>query len=172
MKRGSPPTPTKILELRGSWRSKIRDGEAQPLVGRPDEPASLSLDAKAIWDAVLDVLQAMGLLTVADGAQLERYCIYFVRWRQCEKNIAAQGMMTPIRARDPKRYIHMPADGSDPIVGWEKHPQLRESRSLDKALKEIEMQFGLTPSARARLAGVAPATEADPMEKFFATSNN
>ncbi len=60
--RGPAPTPTKILEARGSWRAKARAGELTFPVERPECPAWLSTEARAEWDRVVERLEGAGVL--------------------------------------------------------------------------------------------------------------
>jgi len=97
----------------------------------------------------------MGVLAKNDWPQLERYCVYLERWRRCEKQIAKEGM----------DYA------TEDLV--KEHALLRESHRLDKALKQIEANFGLTPSARTRLT-VVPGPAAEPAggkSRFFKASS-
>jgi P27 family predicted phage terminase small subunit len=125
------------------------------------------------------MLDNMGVLTTVDGGQLERYVVYYLRWRQCEAFIAQMGMTYAIKSDDPTYFIAKPpkADGTAPpgatppaVIGFAEYPQVKESHRLDAALKQIEAQFGLTPSARTRLQAAPPATEPNPQGKsrFFA----
>jgi hypothetical protein len=41
-KRGPPPTPTPILQLRGSWRGKLNRDEPQPEPVAPEKPSWLT----------------------------------------------------------------------------------------------------------------------------------
>lgn len=84
------------------------------------------------------------MLTAVDGGQLERYAVYFARWRQCEAEIAQLTLA----------YV-------------DAAPQFRESLRLDKALKQIEMCYGLTPAARARLKVEGERSPDDPMEEML-----
>lgn len=165
--RGPAPTPTKILEMRGSWRAKINSGEPQPEPGPPRTPRRLNTAAKRIWRELTRQLDDIGLVTKLDGYQLERYCTMFVRWRECEDFIGKNGVTYTLRAEDSTRYIGRLPNGGDFIAGFAEYPQVKESHRLDKALKQIEAQFGLTPAARARLTVTAPEQEDDKTERFF-----
>src|SRR5262245_889783 len=72
--RGPPPTPTAILNLRGSWRGKQRMGEVQFESGAPTCPAWLSKEAKAEWRRAVRLLASVGLLQKVDRALLACYC--------------------------------------------------------------------------------------------------
>lgn len=160
-KRGPPPTPTAILKLRGSWRAKVRKNEPQPESGRPPTPDGLGESASKVWTALLDMLEPMGVLAVCDGGQLERYCRYFVRWRAVENEIA---------------LVESTGGAAWKVLGKEElRPVLQalwaESHKLDGALKQVEREFHLTPSARARVGLMNALGEAakvdNSKERFF-----
>ena len=139
-KRGPPRTPTSVLKLRGSWRGNARGDEPEPAHDRPDCPEWLSAEERAAWDRVDELLESMRVLTVADGAQLERYCRCLVRWRQCERIIGKF-------AGDDLLIGGLTNDGMRPVIrnAWS------ESHRLACELRRIEGQFGLTAAARACL---------------------
>ncbi len=146
-KRGPPRTPTSVLKFRGSWRGNARGDEPEPKRDRPECPDWLTGEERAAWDRVVVLLESMHVLTVADGAQLERYCRYLVRWRQCERII---GKFTG----DDLLIGGLTNDGMRPVIrnAWS------ESHRLACELRRIEAQFGLTPAARASL-NVIPSPE-------------
>ncbi|MFN0055977.1 MAG: P27 family phage terminase small subunit [Planctomycetales bacterium] len=166
-RRGPPPTPTPVLKLRGSWRAKAREkegAEPTPDRGLPIEPAHLSEDEQKVWAELCDMLDRMQLLFVADGWQIERYAVFFTRWRRVESVIRRFGgtdtLMASAFSRDESRMILKSA--------------MAESRSLDAQMKQIENSFGLNPSARTRIRlmdrlGDAAAKEASGQSKkrFF-----
>jgi len=169
--RGPAPTPTAILAMRGSWRAKIRPGEPQPPKGTPKCPAHLTPAQKTIWRRLVNMLKLMNILTKVDGTQLERYCVYYCRWRECEEFIAKNGISYPIKSDEPTYYVVRMPGSKTAVIGFVEHPQLRESHRLDVALKHIEMQFGLTPAARARLVA-QPTSETDlKKQRFFSQSS-
>jgi len=168
--RGPAPTPTTILELRGSWRAQTRAGEPKPPRGKPPCPKQFTKEQRQVWRRLCTILDNMNLLTQADGHQLERYCIYYCRWRDCEAFIAKNGISYPIKSDDPSYYVVRIPNTSTAVVGFAEHPQLRESHRLDAALKQIEAQFGLTPAARTRLT-VDPSMVKDPFDRFVRDRN-
>lgn len=161
--RGQPPTPTAILKLRGSRLAKDREKQNEPTPERgiPARPANVQDEARKLWVKITKLLDNMGVLTKIDGGQLERYSIYFVQWRQMQ------------------RVIEKFSSTDMVLVGALKSDELRsvirnawaESHRLDGALKQIEMQFGLTPAARARLSclvnGNSDAADKDDRETMF-----
>ncbi len=103
-----------------------------------------------IWKRLVGQLDAMGVLSVADGWQIERYAVMFLQWRTCVDFIAKMGMTYPVKSDDPSYYMVRPAEGPA-VIGFAEYPQVKMMLRLDLALKQIESNFGLTPSARSRL---------------------
>jgi len=149
--RGPAPIPTEILDNRGSWRAKTRRGEPKPQRGKPKCPKYFTKDQKKVWRNLCELLDAMMLLTHADAHQLERYVVYFCRWRACEEFIARNGISYPMKSDDPTYYAVRLPNSNTAVIGFVEHPQLKESHRLDAALRHIEANFGLTPSSRSRL---------------------
>lgn len=141
--RGPTPTPTAILKLRQSQHAKGRSGEPTAPEGRPDKPRSFSGktgEHRRLWSKLIRLLESMpGVLSTVDGGQLERYCRFFVRWRKVE--------LTLEKYTDQGPDLVLLNDKLGPVFS----KLSRESLRLDAALKQIEREFGLTPSARARL---------------------
>lgn len=87
--RGPKPTPTAILENRGSWLAKTRKGEPVAEQVKPSNPVWLdNEDAKAKFEELASSLSALGVLQSTDADTLARYCfwhgkfIYLVRTGQ------------------------------------------------------------------------------------------
>lgn len=168
--RGPAPTPTAILEARGSWRAAGRTGEPQPPRGKPPCPRFLTKPQRKVYHDLCRLLDQMGLLTVADGQQLLRYAVYVCRWWECEAFIAKNGVTYAIKSDDPNYYMARLPNGTA-VLGLQEFPHVKESHRLDKALKQIEASFGLTPSARTRLHVPQAANPADDRKaRFFAPS--
>lgn len=158
--RGPAPKPTDILKIRGSRRVAQRRGEPQAESGAPKKPATLKGDAAKVWAQVCKILAAMGILTTADGHQLERYARLYVSWQR------AQAVLDSFETPEAMAEA-WGSDKSRPIIRNATATSLR----LDTALKQIEASFGMTPSARARIGclmnGGNPQS-ADPREnKYF-----
>ena len=145
-KRGPKPTPTAVLKLRGSTlvTKRRQTSEAQGPSGTPDRPDWLNDVAKATWDDLVPILEGMGVLTRADGNALARYCRLWSRWRKAEAFIDEKGDMFPLRGDDGK------------VKCFQQWPQVAIAHKLAQQLTRLEQEFGLTPSARARIQ-LAPA---------------
>ena len=140
-RRGPPATPTSVLKLRGSTLvTKEREArEVKGPSGTPTCPRWLDDDAKAAWKHVVPILEGMGVLTRADGNALSRYCRLWSRWRKAESFIDEHGECYPLKDEEGKiKYV----------APW---PQVSIANKLAQQLTRLEQEFGLTPSARARL---------------------
>jgi P27 family predicted phage terminase small subunit len=155
-KRGPPKTPTKILHLRGSWRSKIRGGEPIPDKFLPDCPAYLRPLAKEAWAILAQQLDNMGVLGATDVNALARYCQTWAKWRECEDFLAQHGPTMPVR------------DEAGKLVELKAWPQATLSLKLGDTLARLENQFGLTPAARAQLGKTPDQPGTDGKANYFA----
>lgn len=158
-KRGPKPTPTAVLKLRGSTLvSKRREAtEVAGPAGTPDCPDWLDDDAKSAWDQVVPLLEGMGVLTRIDGNALARYCRTWSRWRKAEAFIQEKGEMYPLRDDDGK------------VKYFQQWPQVAIANKLAIQLTRLEQEFGMTPSARARLqaAPLDAGMTANAKSRFF-----
>lgn len=163
-RRGPAPTPTKILQLRGSWRGSVNPAEPRPPVERPTAPAWIPADARAAFDVLAAQLAEMGIVGAVDGNALARYCVLWLRWRRAEEFLAVHGDTYVVRGRPA-------ADGKPGVpVGFKTYPQAQHALVLAHELLRLEREFGLTPSARARLVlDVVAGDEApaDAASEFF-----
>lgn len=157
MNEGRPPKPLPLINLHGTFRADRHAGRLEsPAVPAdvPDVPPDLTEDAETVWLHLCANLQVMGVLSKVDANAIERYAKLFARWRQCEKHIQEHGLglMTP--------------------KGFAEFPELKESHRINEALRKLETQFGLTPSARMRLIPQGPGKkQEDPDAKFFGSAN-
>jgi len=88
--RGRKTLPDNVRELRGNPGKRPRNHDApQPLAGRPELPARLrrSKNAVEMWEILLPQLEAMGVVTQADGPALALACDVYAKW--CRKGTAA-----------------------------------------------------------------------------------
>ncbi len=165
--RGPKPTPTKILQMRGSWRATQRQAEPTVEAKIPPRPAWLTTpEEKKIWRALTTRLHAAGLLSEVDQHALGRYVQLFLQWRKMQQFVAEYGEVYPIMAPDRAKP-----------VGFDIFPQAKLALTLADRLLRLEQHFGMTPSARAALglmlaqAGKRPSAEGPPSkERFFDTA--
>lgn len=118
-------------------------------------PTGLPRKVRTVWRNTLDVLEAMDLLSLADGAIVERYARLLVLWREAMTKVERDG----------------------PTIEWEtqrgttrvsKHPALEVVERFSNELRQLEDRLGLSPSARTRLGrdgaegGTTEANAEDP----------
>jgi P27 family predicted phage terminase small subunit len=150
--RGPRPTPTKILQVRGSWRANGRASEPRPRIGKPKCPAWLDAAAKAKWRTLARELSAIGLLTVIDGDALAVYCQAWAEFQLATETLQREGRT--IKAGD---------------AGYRApHPAVAQQRSAWKAIKEFAALFGLDPADRGRLTVPDPPEEPDALDELIA----
>ncbi len=138
-KRGPKKTPTAILQRRGSRQVESRTGEPDPPRERPDTPDWLDADGQNCWDALVPLLEQMGVLRRIDGKALARYCSMWVRWRKCQEFLTKNG----------ETYMLKDADGKPRcVMQW---PQVSIAHKLATLLLRIEQEFGMTPASRPNL---------------------
>lgn len=100
----------------------------------PDAPAWLSKPAKAEWRRVAPLLIARRILTDADIATLESYCVAVGTVQEAAAILAAEGL-TCMTDSGPKR-----------------HPASTIQDGAMKTARQIAAELGLTPASRAKAA--------------------
>lgn len=139
-RRGPAPTPSKILEVRGSRMYRHSKDEPKPQKGRPRCPAYLKGNAKTEWKRLVEMLDNMGILTKVDGNALARYCRLWQRWRRAEEFIEEHGDQYPVKDKEGN------------VLSFRLFPSARVASMLAVELRRLECEFGLTPSSRTRIS--------------------
>lgn len=133
--RGPAPKPSALRVLEGNpGHRPINRSEPKPRPIAPKCPSWLDAEAKREWRRIAPALERLGLLTEIDGAALAGYCQSYARWRQCQQVLAKDGLTFKTESG------YMAARPEVAIA--------------NRALIEIRAfcaQFGMTPSARARM---------------------
>jgi P27 family predicted phage terminase small subunit len=153
---GPPPTPTPILNARGSWRAKAREKSGEPKlpVETPSCPSWLSKEAKAEWRRQVAALVRMGVLAKADRAALAVFCEAWSEFQQASETIGRSGLLL-----------------KDPETGaLKRNPLLKVRNDAADRVVQLAGQFGFTPAARTRLRATQEDKKDDPQGKarFFA----
>jgi P27 family predicted phage terminase small subunit len=124
--------------------------EPQPARAKkfPEPPAFLSEYAVYEWNRTGPELWRLGLLTVLDEASFAAYCQSYGLWRAAEERLAKEDDLV---VRGTERSNRVP------------NPFLKIACQAARDLIKFGAEFGLTPSARARVsAGMPPS----PPSKF------
>lgn len=153
--RGRKPVPTQLKLLRGNpGRRPISTREPTPALVDEGQapPAWLEAAAKKEWRRLAPLLAKNGLLSELDLDALTAYCVAFTDWRRA----AAQARRRAVVV-GPNGFLM-----ASPYVAM-------AARALT-VLRSLMSDFGMTPSARARVTKIqplAPAPSANPLEKFL-----
>ncbi len=147
--RGPKTKPTNLKILTGTARShRLNPNEPKPEIAQPEPPDHLTDAARGEWDRIVVDLMALGILTHLDRGALAAYCQAYGRWS------AAETALARMAARDAVTdgLIVKTKSGNliqNPLVG-----------AANKAMADMvryAAEFGLTPSARTRVAGMSDA---------------
>ena len=135
-KRGPAKTPKSVLKLRGSPRANLNPDEPQPEQGIPDPPRPLTGEALRMWHHITAIIDAMGILTEADGIMLCRYCLLWEEWNDCQAKVAELGTSYVVETKSGDKMARM-------------YPHAQRYQKLTDQMLRLEQEFGLSPSSRA-----------------------
>ncbi len=136
--RGRKKLPTEYKRMKGTLQNcRTNFDEPQLDIEAPDKPKGMGRLASKEWDRILPILLSMRVMTPADMAALQAYCMSYERWIQAEKEI--QKTSPIIHVIEGRRSI--------PKV----NPLVRVSNLAVDTMYKFLREFGLTPSSRAGL---------------------
>ena len=122
----------------------------------PQEAQALRDDgerkARAEWDRIVPELLTAGLLTKLDRAALVGYCVAWGQWIDALDQLRAHGVLV----KSPSGY---------PL----QSPYLAIFNRAVEQVRSLGAEFGLSPSARVRLKGVAQGDLFDGFDEFVAS---
>ena len=149
---GRKPKPTGLKLVTGNpGKRALPKKEAKIDLSEPTPPAHLSDDAKVEWGRVCSLLYKVGLMTEADRAALGAYCQAYGRWAQAERMLASKSLLTQTTNGNIIQ---------SPLVGI-------ANKSMGDMVR-YAAEFGMTPSARARVEATPPhGEEKNSLTKFF-----
>lgn len=150
-RRGPKPIPTSLKVLQGTARPEdLRRNEPKPKPVAPDKPPTwLPREAKKKWKELAPELERIGLLTAVDGPAFAMLLLHWALAVDAAKTLKKEGITTVDERGLPR-----------------KHPLLQVLRDNSQAFKQYAAEFGLTPSARARL-DMAKDEEIDDFTEFL-----
>lgn len=159
MTQGRKPKPTNLKLIAGTDRADRRnDAEPKPAPALPAPPAFLSDEAKAEWTRTADQLYQLGILSKIDRAALGAYCQAYGRWEQAERALARMA------ERDAVTHGMMIKTTNGNAV---QNPLLGTANKAMADMMRYAAEFGMTPSARARIKAEPLGEEDDPAQKYF-----
>ncbi|WLB84896.1 MULTISPECIES: phage terminase small subunit P27 family [Bradyrhizobium] len=116
----------------------------------------MSDKARETWGYVTGLLDRMGVLTEADGVALEMLCeayADFLAARAELKNVGSEYYETSTASGDTMYRVH---------------PAVAQRNDADRRIRSWLAEFGMTPSARARVKTDGTEDE-DPAGAYFAS---
>lgn len=151
---GRPAKPTALKLVQGNpGKRAINKREPKPAAERPKCPAHLSPKAKTAFKNVCDLLEGMGVLTIADGLALEMMCDAYAEWRDLRKIIDTEGAT----------YKVIGTSGDEMVKA---RPEVAMASDAWKRVKAMASEFGLTAASRTKLQTAEPES-VDPLEEFL-----
>lgn len=150
---GPPPKPTALKKLAGNpGKRPLPENEPHPPVPThtPRAPRHLNDEGKREWRRIVKVLVRLGLYTVVDRAALAMYCQAWGRWVEAENKLNEVDLVI---ASDKGNLY--------------QNPWLGVASKAWSQLSKILPEFGLTPSARARLEVIPQEDEPTLAEMLF-----
>lgn len=159
--RGRKPVPTHLHLVRGNPSKKRlpkKEDEIPVVIEEITPPPFLSDDAKVEWGRMIGALVTLKLASQLDRAALAAYCQAYGRWAQAERALAT------MRERDPHSAGLLVKTTGENIV---QNPLVGVANKAMGDMVRYAAEFGMTPSARARLTGAgAGGAPANPFEAF------
>lgn len=141
--RKQKPTELKILEGNPGKRSGSLEKDASRLVSDlPEVPDHLDDIAKGEWERLASGMNNLGILDEVDRSQFAAYCVSYSIWVRATKALNAAAQLDP----EEGGLVIKTKNGNaiqDPLVGI--------ANTAARDMLKFAEQFGLTPSARARL---------------------
>lgn len=149
--RGRKPTPTSVKQLRGNpGKRPITKREPKPKTA-VKKPHGLGRGLQArFWDEHAPELERLGILTGVDGAAFRLMAEHYALAVQAAVELRTDGNLT-VEGRD----------------GPKKNPLVQVLRDNSLAFKSYATEFGMTPSARARLQLPEEAEQLSLAEMLF-----
>ena len=162
---GRRPEPTHLKLVKGVTRRE-RVNRSEPAVpsGMPEKPARLTdATARSAWARFGRILLDMGVLTVADGAALERLCECYSQVCRLQRDLENHGHTCLSGVETDKDGRIIPGTGM-----VRARPEAALLADADRRLRGYLTDFGLTPSARGKIHAAGSAEKSkDPDAAFF-----
>ena len=140
---GRKPKPTRLKVLEGNpGKQKLPKGEPQPEHELPPPPSHLDAYGIEEWNRISEGLFVLGVLTSIDQQTLAAYCDSYSQWRTATEELSKLKKEHPLKA-----LLMKTISGN-----WIQNPLVGEANKAKSDMMRYAAEFGLTPSARARLA--------------------
>jgi len=160
MRPGTKPKPTHLKLVTGNpGKRSLNRKEARTKAALPAPPAHLTDDALEEWNQVATVLFNLGVLSEIDRAALGAYAQAYGRWAQAERAIAKMAQKDHLTGG-----LMIKTSNGNAI----QNPLVGTANKAAADMMRYAAEFGMTPSARSRIAAAPPEEGSDPADRFFA----
>ena len=157
MKPGAKPKPTALKVLYGNpGKRPLPKNEPKPKPIAPECPEWLHKDAKKEWGRIVPELERLDLITVVDMAALSGYCESWAQYKEATEFIHKHGSVYPIK------------DDQGRVKYLQQVPQVSIANKALTNVRSFCSEFGLTPSARARMVVPGAQDTDEEMERLLA----
>jgi P27 family predicted phage terminase small subunit len=188
---GRPRKPTAQKVMKGTAQAcRLNPGEPEPERGIPDPPEHLSERARSAWPGVAQLLDGMGVLTIADSLVLEGLCETYAELVEARLALRARRAMSYCTEPSAEESVDekSPLDelveqaiaaaekdmadaGEEPPeaapkrrrgkIMWRMYPEVAMINELDRRFAMWLAKVGLTPADRSRVNASAQGQAAD-----------
>lgn len=121
---------------------------------RPKMPAHLTGAAAEKWKELCKSLHRRGVLTRADGTQLEMICAQYANWVALQKVIATEGVMVDT--------VVLNSSGEE-VSKTILNPALKAATLLENSMRAGLQQIGSTPASREKSRPAKLAASEQPL---------
>jgi P27 family predicted phage terminase small subunit len=158
MTSGRKPTPTALKLVKGNpGKRALNKQEPKVKLSHSSPPPFLNDDALEEWDRVIGTLYTAGLMTELDRAALAAYCQAYGRWAEAERALARMAAKD-----DLNRALMVKTVGGNAI----QNPLVGIANKAKADMVRYAVEFGMTPSARAKVNAADP-DDASAAQEFF-----
>lgn len=153
--QGRKPTPTALKIVTGNpGQRALPAHEPRPEPLRSPPPEFLSDRARQAWNDLAPVLDRVGVLAETDAAALVGLCEAYADLQEARAALA-----------EGKRFYTTTTPAGDTMI--RPHPALAAASDADRRFRAWLVEFGMTPSARSRVAAAGSDDEQDPAARYF-----
>lgn len=154
--KGRKPRPTHLKIVTGNpGKRPLNPAEPKVSRSRPSAPAHMSDKARETWGYVSGLLDRMGVLAEVDAVALEMLCEAYADYLAARDELEAFGS---------NYYTTLTQQGD---CMHRAHPAVAQKNDADRRIRAWLCEFGLTPSARARVKADGEAQDEDAAAKYF-----
>lgn len=142
MKPGVKPIPIEMAKKMGNPGKRKLPKTPEAPRDFPPPPGHLDVYGLEEWTRIAEGLSIMGVLSSIDQQTLAAYCAAYSRWRLAEEEL------NKLKASNPLSALVLKTVSGN----WIQQPLIGIANTAARDMVRYAAEFGLTPSARARLA--------------------